>query len=658
MISLRITFLALLALSSSFSLATAWSHELLENWGKHGHLNIYGKPINVSTECGGNPCPIYPLVKPNMTNVDEKYCGSHIAGGVVCNHVPKNATLVSQREFDRLFPSVNESVPTFPHDPHTLEKRSRWWADKVEGLQLKVWPRNTRIVYGISADKNIAINIPHMAEVIKAAIKFWTDACGEKSIFANWEYNPVAFQANFWFHLSTKPVVGDIPGAIAIAFFPFYYPNVRTTVLIDNTKIERKKHEDVILTLAHEIGHVLGLAHEITTDNKNVWSATESDPGSIMSANLHSLTKITPNDCLALKYYSGGFPTQVMCKTRPGQAQTCKTMITTEVKLAMVGPDTRQATLYTKDGRDQTLEDIDGPCLGGDINKYITNAPHETQNRGGYGWFYQGVALSECEAVRVPSDPDYFYAMQSDGNFVSYEVKTKKAIWSTSSQGKGTPGSYNILFQEDGNLVIYDKNGNPTWSSETHYGAPGSWRLRSLDWQFMRGHMYITSNNVNGPPNETDGHLWSAPSTSAVFNKVQIQQTNTNVLGNPGFCLDANMNSGGSYVVLNQCNHGENQIWNIYTDGTIVNDKSGLCLTNTADGGGIGAAVAVFKCHRSPSQIWEILSEGPIRNKGGGTCIDNAGQKLMNGNKIQVWDCGAKAWSENWNVGFFGPTPK
>jgi hypothetical protein len=51
--------------------------------------------------------------------------------------------------------------------------------------------------------------------------------------------------------------------------------------------------------------------------------------------------------------------------------------------------------------------------------------------------------------------------MQSDGNFVSYNSKTRQAVWSTGSQGLGTKGDYNMYFQDDGNLVIYDINGKP-----------------------------------------------------------------------------------------------------------------------------------------------------------------------------------------------------
>lgn len=81
--------------------------------------------------------------------------------------------------------------------------------------------------------------------------------------------------------------------------------------------------------------------------------------------------------------------------------------------------------------------------------------------------------------MRVPSDPDYFYVMQSDGNIVSYNSKTGKAVWSSSTKnnlGLGTPGGYSIVFQDDGNLVIYDIEQVAIWVSVTYIGSfPTRW---------------------------------------------------------------------------------------------------------------------------------------------------------------------------------------
>lgn len=64
----------------------------------------------------------------------------------------------------------------------------------------------------------------------------------------------------------------------------------------------------------------------------------------------------------------------------------------------------------------------------------------------------------------------FFATIQSDGNFVIYKSEVfhyKNAIWSSRTNGKGTPPYY-LIMQDDGNLVIYDKEEKAIWSSKTH----------------------------------------------------------------------------------------------------------------------------------------------------------------------------------------------
>jgi hypothetical protein len=55
--------------------------------------------------------------------------------------------------------------------------------------------------------------------------------------------------------------------------------------------------------------------------------------------------------------------------------------------------------------------------------------------------------------------------MQDDGNFVIYQKEPRKAIWSTSSGGKGSSSSH-INFQTDYNFVLYDGS-SVLWASHT-----------------------------------------------------------------------------------------------------------------------------------------------------------------------------------------------
>lgn len=75
------------------------------------------------------------------------------------------------------------------------------------------------------------------------------------------------------------------------------------------------------------------------------------------------------------------------------------------------------------------------------------------------------------------SNGSYIAQMQSDGNFVIYNVSGSSAIpkWNTRTHvsyatTNTTKGSY-IRMQQDGNLVVYDSSGKALWHTKTNYGA-------------------------------------------------------------------------------------------------------------------------------------------------------------------------------------------
>jgi hypothetical protein len=230
--------------------------------------------------------------------------------------------------------------------------------------------------------------------------------------------------------------------------------------------------------------------------------------------------------------------------------------------------------------------------------------------------------------------------LQSDGNFVSYNTKTGKTISSTNSHGLGTKGDYSILFQPDGNLVIYDINGKATWSTASYSGSPDAYRLKAQHWQFIYGQMYVS---------DDAGHaIWST-TKAFVFEEVPIQQKNRDG-GGSGYCLDAGDNRDGSPTKLNVCNGSRRQRWSVYTDGTISNMESDLCLaTNDIINESL---VYMSKCNpESQHHRWQVGLHGTIRNRESGKCLDNRAQQLVVGNTIQLWECySPPVWSETWFV--------
>jgi hypothetical protein len=65
--------------------------------------------------------------------------------------------------------------------------------------------------------------------------------------------------------------------------------------------------------------------------------------------------------------------------------------------------------------------------------------------------------------------------MQEDGNLVIYKIN-HRPLWATNTFNKGI-GPYNLYMQSDGNLVIYDGNEQVMWASDTNGFKHGNYRL-------------------------------------------------------------------------------------------------------------------------------------------------------------------------------------
>jgi hypothetical protein len=92
--------------------------------------------------------------------------------------------------------------------------------------------------------------------------------------------------------------------------------------------------------------------------------------------------------------------------------------------------------------------------------------------------------------------------VQQDGNLVLYPRNGGSALWSSNTPGKGP---VHLVMQADGNLVLYSTEANGVqlgalWSSQTN-NFPGSYALLQDDGNFV---VYTS----NGSPT-TGGSLWS-----------------------------------------------------------------------------------------------------------------------------------------------------
>ena len=71
-------------------------------------------------------------------------------------------------------------------------------------------------------------------------------------------------------------------------------------------------------------------------------------------------------------------------------------------------------------------------------------------------------------------------------------------------------------------------------------------------------------------------------------------------------CLDVagQSTTAGAKVEIWTCNGGNNQKWNINSDGTITGVQSGLCLDVTSGATANGTKVEIWTCNGGSNQQW------------------------------------------------------
>jgi hypothetical protein len=92
-------------------------------------------------------------------------------------------------------------------------------------------------------------------------------------------------------------------------------------------------------------------------------------------------------------------------------------------------------------------------CTGSNPSSYVISG----------NTMIKSATLSECGALR---SGNYMAAMQSDGNFVIYNIAYNRAVGSTGTMGRGI-APRRLVFQNDGNVVVYDKNNLALWATST-----------------------------------------------------------------------------------------------------------------------------------------------------------------------------------------------
>ncbi len=73
-------------------------------------------------------------------------------------------------------------------------------------------------------------------------------------------------------------------------------------------------------------------------------------------------------------------------------------------------------------------------------------------------------------------------------------------------------------------------------------------------------------------------------------------------------CLDAygQGTSGGTAVIIWDCNGQANQQWNVNSNGTITGVQSGLCLDANGAGTANGTKIILWPCNGGTNQQWSL----------------------------------------------------
>ncbi|MFI9544785.1 ricin-type beta-trefoil lectin domain protein [Streptomyces sp. NPDC052016] len=108
--------------------------------------------------------------------------------------------------------------------------------------------------------------------------------------------------------------------------------------------------------------------------------------------------------------------------------------------------------------------------------------------------------------------------------------------------------------------------------------------------------------------------------------------------GIAGKCLDVNGagTADGTAVQIWGCSGGANQLWSLYTNGTLR--SMGKCLDAAGWGTANGTKVQLWACHGGSNQVWQPYNGG-YRNPASGRCLDVPGSSTADGTQLQLWDC-------------------
>jgi glucosylceramidase len=114
----------------------------------------------------------------------------------------------------------------------------------------------------------------------------------------------------------------------------------------------------------------------------------------------------------------------------------------------------------------------------------------------------------------------------------------------------------------------------------------------------------------------------------------QLVQKNTQV---PCVTDTQGKTAPGTPVELSTCLMSSDQNWTIESDGTIrIKDR---CMDTSSPGGGAGSLIVLNPCNGASSQIWTTGPTSSLLDQASGLCLSDPGSNAANGTQLNIETC-------------------
>ena len=236
----------------------------------------------------------------------------------------------------------------------------------------------------------------------------------------------------------------------------------------------------------------------------------------------------------------------------------------------------------------------------------------------------------------------YTLDMQGDGNLVIYNP-SGAPTWASNTVGTGN--NDRLIMQGDGNLVLYNASGGAVWSSGT-YGYGASALFMQTDGNLV---VYKDANGQNGGGSPT----WASQSNSVLEYRSGFSTIPASVTSG-ATCMSVAGNSTANGALMQEwgCTGSAGQNYEFRSVPSlgyaglfeIVNQLSNQCLDISNGNTANGVRVQQWGCSHVAQQLWRVQPSArsgyyQIINHATGKCIDITAGGTSNGTGIQQWDC-------------------